>query len=193
MSEDAKKQLALAESERSQVLKWSVTDQRSYNLAAEMLQDIKARLDKLEKQRKTITAPQRAALKATDALFKKPKDVLQDVEKLLKQRMIDYHQDVAKNNTEALTSAGGAETPEKAQAHMRSVVKIHQPEGIQRRVTYHPFVDAHDDVPREFMVVDLTMVRAFAANNKKADGSPIDIPGIGFERRETITSTKGKA
>jgi len=69
---------------------WKIEDDETYGLAGDELRAIKAKAKSLEEQRTAITSPLNAALRAINALFKGPADMLDKAERLIKTQMIGY-------------------------------------------------------------------------------------------------------
>lgn len=67
-----------------------IDSQETYGLAAEELQAIKTRANALEAQRTGITGPINSALRAVNALFKGPADLLAQGETALKRKMLNW-------------------------------------------------------------------------------------------------------
>jgi hypothetical protein len=67
-----------------------IEDQISYGKAAEFLSEIKGKYKELEVERKKITVPLDNAKKAVQALFNRPKEVLESIEGIIKNKMIEY-------------------------------------------------------------------------------------------------------
>jgi hypothetical protein len=72
---------------------FKVDSAETYGLAADELKAIKARATQLEGQRTGITGPINQALKAINALFKGPADLLEQAERTLKGKMLAYDQE----------------------------------------------------------------------------------------------------
>lgn len=68
----------------------TISDQSTYQRAADLLSDIKSRGKELEKKRKAITEPMDAAKKSTMDLFRPAVDAIEGFEKLIKQKMADF-------------------------------------------------------------------------------------------------------
>lgn len=93
---------------------FAIVDQQSYELAAEELQAIKARSKRLEEQRTGITGPINTALKAINALFGGPKDLLDSAEAALKRKMLAY-----KNEQDRIAAEERRKAEEVASAERR--------------------------------------------------------------------------
>lgn len=76
-----------------------------YQLGADELQGIKAKWAKLEEQRTAITKPINDALRAVNALFKGPQDLLKRAEDLLKGKLIGYDNEQRRIAAEAQRKA----------------------------------------------------------------------------------------
>lgn len=82
-----------------------ISNQEQYETAAGILKQVKARYNELDKQRKEITTPLDAAKKAVMELYRKPLDLLDVGEKLIKKAMIrftDEQERIARENQREL-------------------------------------------------------------------------------------------
>ncbi|MDN5880950.1 MAG: hypothetical protein L0H37_01125 [Nitrosospira sp.] len=79
-----------AEAYREVAHQMCVTTPGEYSSAADELRGIKARLKELDEREKAITRPINASLRDIRALFKRPKNVLESVEREIKAVMVDY-------------------------------------------------------------------------------------------------------
>lgn len=84
----SKAQRALAEMEA-----FEIVDAETYSLAADELQAIKARANRLEEQRTGITGPINQALKAVNAMFKGPGEFFERAERVIKGKMLGFQQE----------------------------------------------------------------------------------------------------
>jgi hypothetical protein len=87
------------------VAEFEVTDDPTFEIAADELQAIKAKASALDEQRKSITAPMDAAKKAVMDLFRAPIEALQTAEGILKGKMLAYQQDQQRKANEARLEA----------------------------------------------------------------------------------------
>jgi len=67
-----------------------ISNQEQYESAAVILKQVKSRYNELDKQRKEITTPLDVAKKAVMELYRKPLDLLDSGEKLIKKAMINF-------------------------------------------------------------------------------------------------------
>ena len=75
------------------VQEYQIASAEDYSLAADELRAIKKRQQGLEEQRTGITGPINQALRAINALFKGPGDLLDQAEQILKGKMLAYEQE----------------------------------------------------------------------------------------------------
>jgi archaellum component FlaC len=80
---------AVALAERNQI-SFVITNQNEYDRISEDLRTIKSRFKEIENQRKEITAPMDNAKKQVMDLFRKPLDLLEKAEKIIKSAMSEY-------------------------------------------------------------------------------------------------------
>lgn len=95
---------------------YPISDDESYQLAAEELQAIKAKAKELEKQRVSITSHLLSAKKSIDDLFRPAQDKLADAEKLLKKSMLAYTEEQERKAEQALRAAEEAQREAAAKA-----------------------------------------------------------------------------
>lgn len=81
-----------ARSQLEFLAKFEITGPQEYTLAAEELMAIKSRRTTLEAQRTAITGPINHALRAINALFRGPDDLLEQAETLVKGKMLAYEE-----------------------------------------------------------------------------------------------------
>lgn len=84
---------------------FEVVDAETYGFAADELQAIKSRRNAIEKQRTGITGPINDALRAINALFKGPAELLEQGERLIKSKMLAYQQEQERIAAEARRKA----------------------------------------------------------------------------------------
>lgn len=92
---------------------FQVDSPETFELAGDELRAIKARSKKLEEQRTSITGPINAALRAVNALFAGPADVLADAEGKIKQKMLAYQTEQERLAAEARRRAEEAAAAER--------------------------------------------------------------------------------
>lgn len=81
-------QLILTDAKNLQIL-----DQKQYDFAGDLLKKIKAKADDLEMRRKEITKPLDIAKKSVMDLFRKPLDLLEQAEGILKKGMLSFFEE----------------------------------------------------------------------------------------------------
>lgn len=73
-----------------------ISNQEQYESAAGILKQVKLRYNELDKQRKEITTPLDVAKKAVMDLYRKPLELLESGEKLIKKAMVSYTEEQEK-------------------------------------------------------------------------------------------------
>lgn len=106
LSGSAQRLLAFVES-------YTIATAEDYSLAGDELRAIKARAVKLEEQRTAITGPINQALRAVNALFKQPAELLERAERALKGKMLAYSQEQERIAAEARRKAEAAAEAER--------------------------------------------------------------------------------
>lgn len=92
---------------------FEIADNETFGLAAEELQQIKARMKKLDEQRTAITGPLNAATKAVNDLFRVPTALLTEAESALKTKMLGWQRKVEAEAAEARRAAEAAAETER--------------------------------------------------------------------------------
>lgn len=108
---------------------WSITDDETYALAADELTAIKSKQKALEDMRTSITGPMNQALKAVNAVFKSPAELLERAERLIKGHMIAYaDKREAERRAAELAARRAAEEAERlaAEEHARAAKEAGQ-------------------------------------------------------------------
>ena len=95
------------------VQEYQIASAEDYSLAADELRAIKKRQQGLEEQRTGITGPINQALRAINALFKGPGDLLDQAEQILKGKMLAYEQEQRRIAAEQLARAEAAAAAER--------------------------------------------------------------------------------
>lgn len=107
------------------IQEFAVDSAETYGLAADELKGVKARAKAIEDQRTSITVPMNNALKAINDLFRGPKDLLDQAERMLKGKMLAYDQEQeriaaeARRKAEAEAAAERKRLEEEAAARQR--------------------------------------------------------------------------
>lgn len=167
---------------------WTVDSDEDNAFAAEMLQDVKQRHKRLETERKKITKPMNAALRAVNDLFRKPREALEQAERLIKGEIAAYLEAREEANTAAFEAAADAETVEEASAALASVEDASTPAGVSVRYKWRAVVVAEDLLMPQFLSPDRAKIEAWASSHKGPDGEPLPIPGVRFDREPIVSS-----
>lgn len=104
---------------------FEVTDDATFELAADELKSIKAKAAALDERRKSITKPMDDAKKAVMDLFRGPLALLEQAEGVLKGKMLTYQQDQRRKAEEARLQAEriAREQREKLEAEARALAE----------------------------------------------------------------------
>lgn len=184
--------LTMARAEIEALDGWTIDTAEESDMAAVHVQTAITRKKALEKTRKTITVPMNAALKATNDLFRPPREALEKIEGLLKSKIADYIEAIEKKNDAALSTVASAETAEGATAALATVAVVDAPAGVTVRHKWRAEVFRADIVPDEFHTPDLDKIQAYTNGAVKMHGAPTPIPGVRFEKIPIVTSRQVK-
>lgn len=102
---------------------FQVVDPDTADMAANELRTIVAKKRSLEEERTKITKPINEALRAVNALFKKPTELLEQAERILKSKLITYQDAEDKKRREAQAKAEAAARAE-AERLQREAAKL---------------------------------------------------------------------
>lgn len=131
---------------------WKIEDDETYSLAADELRAVKAKAKALEEQRTAITTPMNAALRAVNALFKKPAEMLEQAEKLIKREMIGYSD---RKEQERIAAERAAREAEERRIAAEVEARLLETAGEIREESIHSFDDAAIVAAASVPVVDL--------------------------------------
>jgi len=182
-----------------------------YLEAADRLKQVKAAQKKLDETRTAITGPMNAALKAVGNLFRLPGDRLARAERAIKDKLTGYsaEQDrlrreeqakadaaaraeqerlaaLARKAVESGRTAAAERHTERAAAVVAPVIHREAPKvaGVVGREVWNFKVENPALVPREFLMVDESKIRAYV-RNMKADAK---ISGVRIYKEEQIAA-----
>lgn len=160
-----------------------VWDTESYNKAADLAKFIKESLSMVEDERKQITAPMNASLKATNAFFKKFSEPLERSATLVKAKLLAWSQsETIRLRKEAEAKRTENETP--MATPVVAPVKARGDYGgftTRKRWTWK-LVDIHK-VPTQYLTVNaVQVVHEISLGNRNIDGLEIYEEEIGVVR-----------
>lgn len=185
----ASAQLTVANEELQALAEFEITSTADNEFAAEMVQSVIARYKFIETERKKITDPLNAALKATNALFAGPKEALEKIEAALKLKIARFIEGQQQANVAALEAAQNASTPEEATEALAEIQNVEKPKSVSIRYRWVAEVIDESKVPQMFRTVDRKLIQKFASNWSHA--TPPEFDGIRFTR-EPIVSSRSK-
>lgn len=148
-----------------------------YAAAADVLVDVKTIRKQIETERTAITKPQRAAIDATNALFKKIDQRYEAAETELKRRLAQYADAAREAEAKALAAAASSET------HCLALVAEAAPvaPGVQTRSKKVFRIFNEGLVPDEFWVIDEKAIG-------KAVRAGAEIPGVEITEETVIAA-----
>lgn len=109
-----------------------ITSAEDYALAADELRSIKAKANAIEEQRTGITGPINQALKAINALFKSPSELLGQAESLLKRKMLEWDQEQARIRAELQRKADEAAAAERRRLEAEALERQREAEAAAK-------------------------------------------------------------
>jgi len=184
--------LATVQAELEALDGWTIDNEDDNALAGEALRDVKRRHKTLEAERKKIAGPLLEAKRAVDALFKPPREALEQAERMIKGKIAGYLEAVAERNTAAVEVASSAENLDDAADALATIEHVEAPAGVNVRHVWRPRVQSEELLDRRFMSPDMNKIKAWAKEHVDADGKPLAIPGVLFEREAIVSSREVK-
>ena len=179
-----------------------VASQEDYAAAGELVREIAAVSKQIEARRKAITTPMDAAKKAVMDFFRGPLERLQDADKTLSRRMLDWKSKVERERREAEALAAEAARKERERLEKQAakaeekgrveqaaalaaaaqsmpaapVVHAEPPkaEGVHTQVRWRYRVIDESAIPREYLMIDDKKLGGVVRAMKDAT----NIPGI---------------
>lgn len=186
--------LATVAAEIAELEHWTIESDEDNEFAADMLRDVKARHKALEAERKKITAPLNTATKAVNDLFRKPRNLLESAEHMLKGKIAGYLEAQAKANDAAVEAAATAESAEEATAALANLQpETKAPAGVSVRYKWRAIVFSPGIVPDQFRMPDEAKIQAFTDEAVRERGEPVPIPGVRFEKEPIVSSRAVKS
>lgn len=110
---DSARMTASAQGALAFIQSMQVVDAETYGFAADELKAIKTKAKQIEDQRTGITGPLNKVLKAVNDLFRGPTELLEQAEKIVKNKMLAYDQEQERIAAEARRKAEEAAATER--------------------------------------------------------------------------------
>lgn len=165
-----------------EIREFSILNDDDKNFAADLLRDVKDKHKIVESRRKEITVPLNAALRSVNDLFKPVLRALEESERLLKGKIVEY---VEKKDTErraALLEASQTKSAAKATEALTKAEITSAPEGVNIRYRWVFEVTDPDQVPRWFCSPDPKKI------GEVPPGTPI--AGVIWRQEPIVTARK---
>jgi len=164
---------------------FQIRDANDQEFAVEVLRDVKARHNELEKRRTVITKPMNQALREVNNLFRPLKDALEQGERILKLKIAKYQQEQERRNEQALLAAAEAATSEEAEEALAQTADLQSPRGINVRYVWRAVIVDEMKLPRGLLMPDMDKINAYVRQ-----GDPTDVPGLRFEKVPIVSARK---
>lgn len=161
---------------------YEVRTQEDLNNLGDWLKEVKERRNWLETREKEITGPINLSIQKTRELFKPAKEFWANAEVILKQKIkIATLKEEDKNRVALQTAAEAHEAgdTEAAATAISQVTTVGDIPGISTRGKWAFTIIDAEQVPREFLVVDMGLIRRHC-EKYTADQEPDPIPGVKF-------------
>lgn len=155
--------------------------------AVDLIRELKVKHDGLEAVRTSITKPMNEALNAVNALFRPARQLLEEGEKILKQKISVYVAAREKENRLALQAAAEAQTVEEASAAISEVEVGGKVRGMSTSYKWRAEVFRPEMVPNEFLSPDMNKIEASMKASVEVSGEPMPIPGVRFHKEPVIS------
>jgi hypothetical protein len=157
----------------------NITNDTEYAQAAQMLIDLKTRMNTVESKRKEFTQPLYELQKKLNAFFKEPLKNYEQAEKALKAAMASFQIKKEAERKAALEAAKKAAEEENKEEFQQSMVKAADNITPEVQGTYTvdvPRFEVTDpsQVPREYLMVDEKKIRGVV----NSLGTDAKIPGV---------------
>lgn len=186
MNVDPKQEMALARTETDEELAMLrdllVVDEETCELATEAIRELKARYEAFEAKRTAVTKPINESLREVNGWFKPVTEKLQAGIAMCKSKIAEYQTKQVEANRAAMLAACAAPTPEVAAKALAVVAVPHQPSGVSVRESWDFEITEPARVPREFLMVDVDKLKAFA---RASTDEPV-VSGVRFFIKKTV-------
>jgi len=195
MSEDLEVVVSEPEGEQKQMLvktqafqeglkdieSFEIEDSEDFELAAEILKEVKRNAKEIDARRKRVTDPIKNALEEFKGWYNPALSTLIKMEAILKAKIASFSEAERRRNEAAMLKASTAAQKgdfEGAHQASRQIVEATGAKGItvQQRWTY--VVEDVSKVPREFLTVNHPLIRQYIRKSGKLQ--PKDVPGLEF-------------
>lgn len=170
---------------------FEIEDDDDYAVVADGLKEVKTIAKDLEERRKKITQPINGALREFNSWFKPAQVILENTERLLKDRMDQYLREKEEKSRLAMATVlqasqeGDFDTAHEA---AKGIVESPIAAGISHSRYYDYEVVDLSVVPREHLCLDHSSIKMHIKSAGRA--KPSDVPGIRFfEKTRTSVRT----
>ncbi len=165
---------------------YAIIDNPSYVNAAEDLKKIKQKASELEEQRKSMTRPLDESKKRIMDFFRKPLNLLAQMEATIKSSMLKFQREEEirrqeeQKKLDKLAKKNGLPAPV-------IPTKVEKVTGVKTKTLWRFRIKDEKKIPREYLIPNEKMLGQLAEATK---GS-LEIPGVEFYPEEIIAATRG--
>jgi len=181
-------ELTLSEQRLASIQQFFPSDQATLDYAVDLVRQVKAEWKKIEDKRTSITKPLRASLQAIQDFFKPPLKNYEEMERLLKERILACQKKMQAEHDAAVLAAQNAFQ----QGDMQQLATATQaiatteaatPRGTFVRVTWGFEITDYRQIPPAYWCVNESAIQAAV----EASQGQIQIPGVKVVKKEGLT------
>lgn len=169
---------------------FEIESDEDFELASDMLIEVKENIKSIEKRRKKVTQPMYQALEAFREMYRPTLRAYERAEKLLKKWTGEYALKKKQAEEEAMRQISQAEDFETALAISEKVETVPIRTGLSFSEEWsYELVDL-SQVPEEYLMLNDRAVKNYIKSYKKE--KPKDVPGLRFFRKSKVQKTREK-
>lgn len=173
-----------AEEALPEIKSFDILSDDDKDFAADLLREIKGKHKTVEERRKEITVPLNKALRSVNDMFRPVLKALEQSEKLLKGKIVDYVERKEVERRKALVEASQTKDAAKATEALERATITSAPEGVNIRYRWVFEVVDPDKVPRELCSPDPKKIGV------KKPGT--EIPGVVWKQEPIVSARSVK-
>lgn len=162
-------------------------DQPGLDHAVYLVKEVKTQYKRIDEERTKITKPLREGLKALQDFFNPPLKNYAEMEKILKERIVQCQQHMRAQHDAAVQAAQQAfqqgDMTQLAQATQAiASAEASTPQGVSIRVTWGFEIEDYTKIPMQFWMINESAIQAAITAAK----GQIQIPGVKVVRKEGV-------
>lgn len=150
--------------------------EENYGEICEAVIETKAQYKRLDEEEHKITDPINEALKAARSWFAAPKKAYVEIERILKEKIIEHQEALRTKKAEAVAQITQGSVD--ARHTLADLAKPPHPPAIQMREVWDLEIVDRSQVPPMFWTIDESALRKYAGK--------CDVPGVRFFKRPVV-------